>query len=406
MNQEFLAADQCLKCNICTAACPVAKVTDLFLGPKAVGPQAYRFRHPHASLPDVSEAWCSSCGTCSLVCPHDVPVAEMIAKMKERSAGEVSLRDRIISRPETLGRLASRFTGLANSLFRSPAVRSMLDKYLGISSKAVLPTFSRTNLRRSLRDYSVKTPNRLEEISRLTVGYFHGCSTNYFEPGIGEFTIAILERLGLYVFLPPQVCCGLPLQSNGLFDAARKLANQNIRYLEPFLREKIPIVGTSPSCTLALKHDYRTILGIDTEESNLLANSTYDFFEFILLFMSDELSRIKLRPVPARALYHPPCQLRSHGIGTPALSILRNIPGLELEVSDFACCGAAGTYGMKSERFEIAYAIGERLFRKAIETNADFIMSDSETCRWWIAEHTNLPAYHPLEILARSMGIV
>ncbi|MEJ2563400.1 MAG: heterodisulfide reductase-related iron-sulfur binding cluster, partial [Anaerolineales bacterium] len=244
------------------------------------------------------------------------------------------------------------------------------------------------------------------EISRLTVGYFHGCSTNYFEPGIGEFTIAILERLGLYVFLPPQVCCGLPLQSNGLFDAARKLANQNIRYLEPFLREKIPIVGTSPSCTLALKHDYRTILGIDTEESNLLANSTYDFFEFILLFMSDELSRIKLRPVPARALYHPPCQLRSHGIGTPALSILRNIPGLELEVSDFACCGAAGTYGMKSERFEIAYAIGERLFRKAIETNADFIMSDSETCRWWIAEHTNLPAYHPLEILARSMGIV
>ncbi len=405
MNQEFLTADQCIKCNICTASCPVAKVTDLFLGPKAVGPQAYRLQHPHASLSDVSEAWCSSCGTCSLVCPHDVPVAEMIARMKERPAREVSWRDRIISRPETLGRLASRFTRLANTLLKSSAVRSILERYLGISSKAVLPTFARTNLRRMLRDYYVKTPNRLEEISRLTVGYFHGCGTNYFEPRIGEFAIAILERLGLYVFIPPQVCCGLPLQSNGMFDAARKLAAQNIRYLKPFLREKIPIIGTSPSCTLALKHDYRTMLGIDTEESNLLANSTYDFFEFILLFLSDELSRIRYRTVAARALYHPPCQLRSHGIGTPASTILRNVPGLELEVSDFACCGMAGTYGMKSERYEVATSVGKNLFRKAIEMDADFIISDSETCRWWIADHTNLPVYHPLEILARSMGI-
>ncbi len=406
MIRDFLAADQCLKCNICTASCPVAKVTDLFLGPKAVGPQILRFRHPDYALPNVGEEWCSSCGTCSLVCPHDVPVAEMIARMKERPTRKVPWRDRIISRPEVIGRFASRITPLANSLLKSPRLRSALEKYLGISSKAILPALARTNFKKALREYYVRTPNRLEEISRLTVGYFHGCSTNYFEPRIGELAIAILERLGLYVFLPPQVCCGLPLQSNGLFDAARKLATQNIKYLEPFLRERIPIIGTSPSCTLAFKHNYRAILGIDTEESRLLANSTYDFFEFILHFMPDELFRIKFRGVAARALYHPPCQLRSHGIGTPALTILREIPELELEVSESACCGTAGTYGMKSERYEVAYSVGENLFRKAITMDADFIMSDSETCRWWISKHTNLPAYHPLEILARSMGIV
>ena len=32
--------DHCIKCNICTAACPVAAVTDKFPGPKFVGPQA------------------------------------------------------------------------------------------------------------------------------------------------------------------------------------------------------------------------------------------------------------------------------------------------------------------------------------------------------------------------------
>ncbi len=406
MSQEFLPTDHCLKCNICTAACPVASATDRFLGPKAVGPQAHRFQHPLYELPDVSEEWCSSCGTCTLVCPHDVPVAEMIAKMKERPNREAPLRDRIISRPEMLGRLATRFARFVNPLINSSRVRSVLERFLGISSKASLPTIARTSLNKSLRDYYVKSPNRLEEISRLTVGYFHGCSTNYFEPMLGELAVAILETLGLYVFLPPQVCCGLPLQSNGLFDAARKLANKNIKYLTPFLREKIPIVGTSPSCMLAFKHDYSAILGIDTEEATLLANSTYDFFEFILEFVPDEVSRINYRKVDAHALYHPPCQLRGHGIGTPALAILGRIPGLQLEVSDFTCCGVAGTYGVKSERYQVAHAVGEQLFRKALAMNVDFIISDSETCRWWISKHTELPAYHPLEILARSMGII
>ncbi|MCW5853001.1 MAG: 4Fe-4S binding protein, partial [Anaerolineae bacterium] len=37
--------DRCIKCNICVSFCPPASVTDLFPGPKYVGPQAARFRH-------------------------------------------------------------------------------------------------------------------------------------------------------------------------------------------------------------------------------------------------------------------------------------------------------------------------------------------------------------------------
>ncbi|MEO8393919.1 MAG: 4Fe-4S binding protein, partial [Chloroflexota bacterium] len=42
--QVDFTADLCIKCNICTSACPVAPVTELFPGPKTVGPQAQRFR--------------------------------------------------------------------------------------------------------------------------------------------------------------------------------------------------------------------------------------------------------------------------------------------------------------------------------------------------------------------------
>ena len=45
-------ADHCLKCNICTSACPVAPLTPLFPGPKTVGPQAQRLREPGEPSPD------------------------------------------------------------------------------------------------------------------------------------------------------------------------------------------------------------------------------------------------------------------------------------------------------------------------------------------------------------------
>ena len=64
------SSDECLKCNVCVTVCPVARVTDLFPGPKYVGPQAQRFRTGRAQpvqvkgiavakSPDVTVDWCS-----------------------------------------------------------------------------------------------------------------------------------------------------------------------------------------------------------------------------------------------------------------------------------------------------------------------------------------------------------
>ena len=104
-------------------------------------------------------------------------------------------------------------------------------------------------------------------------------------------------------------------------------------------------------------------------------------------------------------LYHAPCQLRSHRIGSPALRILRSIPGLRLEVSLAECCGVAGTYGLKSERYDVARQVGAGLFAQASAAGVDRIVTDSETCRWWIEEHTGIPAIHPVEVLSAALGL-
>jgi glycerol-3-phosphate dehydrogenase subunit C len=53
----------------------------------------------------------------------------------------------------------------------------------------------------------------------------------------------------------------------------------------------------------------------------------------------------------------------------------------------------------------VACKVGASLFDEIRENQADFIISDSETCRLWIEKYTGLPTYHPLEVLARGMGL-
>ena len=67
--------------------------------------------------------------------------------------------------------------------------------------------------------------------------YFHNCGTEYYEPWEGENVMQILEHNGFEVIVPKQDCCGLPLQSSGLFDDARKVVLRLARNLAPHVRD-------------------------------------------------------------------------------------------------------------------------------------------------------------------------
>ena len=132
------SADLCVKCNICTAYCPVSNVTELFPGPKFVGPQAQRFRNPHEISVDDSVDYCSGCGVCTMVCPHEVKVMEMNAKARYKlyQRKPIPLRNRLLGRSELLGRLNSPIAPLANMALANPWVRLLVEKTLGIDRRA------------------------------------------------------------------------------------------------------------------------------------------------------------------------------------------------------------------------------------------------------------------------------
>jgi glycerol-3-phosphate dehydrogenase subunit C len=400
MSSVRATLDNCVKCTICETACPYSRATPLFPGPKYVGPQAERFRVSGVSL-DASVDYCSGCGICTQVCPQEVKIAEINSQARAQLWSErgIPLRNQLVARPSVMGRLGARTPLVANLTLGSRLVRRLLEWTLGIHRDAPLPRFAGGTFQGWARRHR-------EPIANRTVAYFHGCSTNYYEPGVGRMVVAVLEHNGFRVAVPKQDCCGLPLQSNGNFDAARKYVRRLAAALAPYARAGIPIVANSTSCGLMLKREAREILELeDDEELRLVAEHTYDLCEFLLELHDRGELKTDFGPLPLAVPYHAPCQLRGHGIGKPALDLLSLVPELRVEELDADCCGIAGTYGLKREKYEISMRVGADLFAQVQRTGSDVAACDSETCRWQIAHGTGVAAVHPVELLHRAYGL-
>ncbi|MGH2774365.1 MAG: anaerobic glycerol-3-phosphate dehydrogenase subunit C [Actinomycetota bacterium] len=392
--------DHCVKCTICETHCPVSRATPLFPGPKYVGPQAERFRSGGVS-PDESLDYCSGCGICTQVCPQGVKVAEINSQARRtlKENRGIPLRDKIISRPTLSAKLATPVAPVANWTLRNKPIRAAVEKTFGVHRRAPMPTFAGRTFQRWARKHDAPKLDR-------SVVYFHGCSTNYFEPDLGAKTAAVLEHNGFNVIVPRgQDCCGLPLQSNGLFDDATGYVERLVAKLAPYAREGYDIVATSTSCGLMLKREAREILGMESGDLKVVSERMYDICEFLLDLHERGELETDFSAVPMKVPYHVPCQQRGHEMGKPAIDLLGLIPELQVVDTKRACCGIAGTYGLKKEKYEIAMEVGRPLFEDVTRMEPELSVCDSETCRWQIEHGTRIRSVHPIELLHRSYGL-
>jgi glycerol-3-phosphate dehydrogenase subunit C len=394
--------DHCVKCTICETFCPVSNVTPLFPGPKYVGPQAERFRVDDEPSPDASLDYCSGCGICTQVCPQGVHIAEINtqarAELKAREG--ITLRDRLLARPDLIGRLATPVAPIANWTLAHKPLRKVAHRLVGLHHRAALPAYPG-------RTFQGWARRRSSPPAARRVAYFHGCGANWTEPRTGEMTVELLEWLGCQVDVPKrQSCCGLPAQSNGQFATARRYVRRMARRLAPAAREGLDVVGTSTSCTLMLKREAREILGLDDDpELRLVGDHVYDICEYLLMLHERGELRTDFRPLPMTVTYHAPCQQQGHGIGKPALDLMALVPELRVVENDATCCGVAGTYGLKREKYEIAMKVGAGLFGQIADADPALAVCDSETCRWHIEQATGVRTVHPIEVLHRAAGL-
>jgi glycerol-3-phosphate dehydrogenase subunit C len=316
-------------------------------------------------------------------------------------------RNFILGYNALIGQVGGYVAPLANLALRLPPVRILMEKALGIDRHAPFPQFSFATFRGWF--YGVHRRRSAPPSPTSTRGpvvYFHGCATNYYDLDVGKAIVAVLEHNGFEVLLPEQNCCGLPMQSNGDLAGARRMARDNIRKLEPYARQNIPILVGGTSCGLALKSDYREILGIHTKAAQILAENVYDICEF--LWLEYEAGRLQTDFAPQERLlpYHTSCHQKLHGMGRPALDLLNLVPGIQAQDMGADCCGITGTYGYKHEKYAIAQAVGKPLFERIRATGAPVAVCDNETCRWNIAASAGVRVVHTAQIMAQAYGLL
>lgn len=397
--------DHCVKCTICETQCPVAEATPLFPGPKFVGPQAERYRHGLSI--DKSLDYCSQCGTCTLVCPQGVKIAEINANAQvAMKNGHVSLRDRLISNTTMMGMMMTPVAPIANAALKVGVVRSLMHATIGVHKKAPMPKAHTQTFMGWWKKHQRKIAKegRAVPATRGPIIFFHGCAGGYFEVETSKMTVKVLEHIGYEVIVPPQGCCGLAQKSNALFDEATKAVLKLCDQLRAAGKE-LTIVSSSGSCTGMLKHEAHEIIGVEDERLHDVGTRVRDIFEFLLELADAGELPLDFKTLDMTVPYHQPCQSKAQGMGAPAVEVLRLIPGLKVVESGRSCCGMAGTYGIKKEKFDIAQAVAKPLVKMIHETNPDLALCDTEPCRWQIREAAKVRTEHPIYLMYLAYGL-
>src|SRR5699024_11951486 len=72
--------ENCIKCTVCTTACPVSRVNPGYPGPKQPGPDADRPRLKDGALYDEALKYCINCKRCEVAYPSGEKIGESIQR--------------------------------------------------------------------------------------------------------------------------------------------------------------------------------------------------------------------------------------------------------------------------------------------------------------------------------------
>lgn len=400
--QEYTASahnfEECMKCTICTAYCPVVPVNPRYPGPKQAGPDGERLRLKDPYFFNQALKYCLNCKRCEVVCPSGVKVADIIqsARIKYDHA-QPKLRDVVLANTDFMGKLARPFAPIVNGATALGVTKTVLDATFAIDKHRTFPKYSGRSFERWLK-------RRAKEQAKFEkqVAYYHGCYVNYNYPQLGKDFVKVMNALGIGVqLLDKEKCCGVALIANGMSKKAAKNAKHNVNVLQKAVDAGLKVLTTSSTCTMTIREEYPGLLQVDNsgiKDSVLLAT------RYIYQLIESGQAQLKFKEnYRARIAYHIPCHLEKLGWGIFSERLLRMIPGVECTLLDSACCGMAGTYGFKKEYYAYSQEIGRPLFEQIRREAPDAVACDCETCKWQIEMSTGYPVLHPVSILAAAL---
>ena len=386
--------EECMKCTVCTAYCPVLQVNPLYPGPKQAGPDGERLRLKDPFFFNVALKYCLNCKRCEVACPSGVKVADLIMSARIKyDDSKLKWRDRMLASTDFMGSLARPVAPIVNAVTGMGVTKTMMDAMFKIDRHRTFPKYSPYSF-----EWWMGRHEKEQAAFPEQVAYFHGCFVNYNYPRLGKHLVKVLNALGVGVqLLEKEKCCGIAMITNGMKAEATRNANRNISAISKAVDKGLMVLTTSSTCTLTLRDEYPSLLGVDN-------SGVRDFVLMATRYIYERLE--KGATLRFKSDFHKkvaPCHMEKLGWGVFSEKLLRMIPGVEFTMLDSACCGIAGTYGFKRENYEASQAIGQPLFDQIKAVDPDVVACDCETCKWQIEMSTGYTVMNPISILAEAI---
>jgi glycerol-3-phosphate dehydrogenase subunit C len=406
-------ADICHGCRRCFSLCPSFEVLFKGLDVPEVDGEAEDL--PGKVLEDFVDL-CYECKLCLPHCPYvpphrwgvDVPHLVLESRHVRMKETGLALRERLLSNPDALGRLARPVAPVANFVNTLPVARRALEWTLGVAAKKDLPRFAGRTFTAwfAAREApkTPKTPARAEPVAKVV--FFPTCSVEWNRPEIGRAAVAVLEKNGVEVAVAYPRCCGMPLFDVGDIAGADEARIAFVAAMKGWIDRGYTIVTPGPSCSLMVKKEYPWLAERGEApdwDTALVAKNTRDLFEFLAGLKAKGLLSLDFPKAPKSIAYHLSCHLKVQNMGFKSRDILAATGAAVTMVEK--CSGHDGTWAMKAEYFDESMRVGKKLFDGLAAAQADVIASDCALAGIQIRQGMSVPVKHPIEILRDAYGL-
>jgi FAD/FMN-containing dehydrogenase/Fe-S oxidoreductase len=341
---------------------------------------------------------CLACKACASECPSNVNLALLKAELQHariRRDG-LSLRERLFSSVDRLGRLGCATRPLANALLNSVLFRKLLAAVTGIAAERPLPRYARERF-----DHWFAKRAREHTPKRGRVILWDDTFVRYHEPHIGMAAVKVLERAGFEVVLPQgRKCCGRPAFSQGNLAEARRLGAHNLALFSPDT-DNAPIIFLEPSCHSMFFEDYRE-LGLPDAER--VAARCFLLGEVLDDLLRHEPEALRFRPGPANIAIHVHCHAKTLTDSSYMHRLVARMPDRKVSYLDTGCCGMAGAFGMLEEKYGLSLEVAKPLVEKIRALPyGTILVASGASCRQQINHLTPVRARHMAEVIAEAL---
>jgi FAD/FMN-containing dehydrogenase/Fe-S oxidoreductase len=348
---------------------------------------------------------CFNCKQCRTECPSNVDIPALMIEAKAGYVAANGLRraDWILARAHSFGRLGCALAPLANRALNNRLARWCLERMIGIARRRKLPAFARRSFLKGLPQ-ELTDPQSISRDPKAVVFYVDGY-VNYHDPQLGQALLAILKHNGVPVHVPlDQTASGMAMISAGDLDAARDLAQRNLRALSELARDGHVIICTEPAAVVCLRQEYPRIT--DHPDVEAVAGQVMEAGEFLRSLHASAQLKLDFKPLDLVAGYHLPCHIRALERGAPFVELLGLIPGLSLHRIEQGCSGMAGAFGLTRDNFEASLRIGSGLIRRMQGDDLAIGSTECSSCKIQMEQGSTTPTLHPLKLMALAYGLM